>query len=480
MSAFGGLILTNKGRNLQAKAQLGTALHFTRIALGDYDIGGESILDLSSLKHEVKSLPIVKLKLLSVGKAVVGAVFSNEDMKSGFYWREIGIFANDPENGEILYCYGNAGTNAEYIPAGGGADIIEKSIDVTAIVGNTTNVTATIDQSLIFASQKDIENKVDKVPGKQLSTEDYTTQEKQKLASLSNYSHPSEHPASMIKMGDGSTVEGKITSHLAENVQQFAGKLDKTDYVRTGGYAVTTGTPTAYAITLNPAPIAYVDGMGVTIKPLLTNTGASTLNVNGLGAKPIKNSDGTELSAGDLVSYGMYSLRYNSTTGNFILVNKGGGSVIKSIQRGYVNSTTTTENITISAVNVNKCIVRICSEGSGTLTTQMPSNLATIKLTSSTNVQILRTGTERNTFYWEVIEFNNVKSKQTGTYAGNGLISISAVNSLKSLLYVSSKTSSTTSFNAAIFAYDFADYTHISIYSGDSATEYEWQLIEFS
>ncbi len=211
MSAFGGLILTNKGRNLQAKAQLGTALHFTRIALGDYDIGGESILDLSSLKHEVKSLPIVKLKLLSGGKAVVGAVFSNEDMKSGFYWREIGIFANDPENGEILYCYGNAGTNAEYIPAGGGADIIEKSIDVTAIVGNTTNVTATIDQSLIFASQKDIENKVDKVPGKQLSTEDYTTQEKQKLASLSNYSHPSEHPASMIKMGDGSTVEERMT-----------------------------------------------------------------------------------------------------------------------------------------------------------------------------------------------------------------------------------------------------------------------------
>lgn len=216
MSAFGGLILTNKGRNLQAKAQLGTSLHFTRIGLGDYDIGGESILDLSSLKHEVKSLPIVKLKLLFGGKAVVGAVFSNEDMRSGFYWREIGVFANDPENGEILYCYGNAGINAEYIPAGGGADIIEKSIDVTAIVGNTTNVTATIDQSLIFASQKDIENKVDKVPGKQLSTEDYTTQEKQKLASLSNYSHPSEHPASMIKMGDGSTVEGKIMSHLAD------------------------------------------------------------------------------------------------------------------------------------------------------------------------------------------------------------------------------------------------------------------------
>lgn len=307
MSAFGGLILTNKGRNLQAKAQLGTALHFTRIALGDYDIGGESILDLSSLKHEVKSLPIVKLKLLSGGKAVVGAVFSNEDMKSGFYWREIGIFANDPENGEILYCYGNAGTNAEYIPAGGGADIIEKSIDVTAIVGNTTNVTTTIDQSLIFASQKDIENKVDKVPGKQLSTEDYTTQEKQKLASLSNYSHPSEHPASMIKMGDGSTVEGKITSHLA-------------DYTKQVPYAVATGTANSYAVTLNPAPTVLTEGMALSVKINVASTSTSTLNVNGLGAKTIKKANGTAVT--NLKANGIYTLRYDGI--NFILQGEGG------------------------------------------------------------------------------------------------------------------------------------------------------------
>ena len=47
-----------------------------------------------------------------------------------------------------------------------------------------------------------VSNKVDKVSGKGLSTEDYTTDEKTKLAGIednaNNYTHPSSHPASMI------------------------------------------------------------------------------------------------------------------------------------------------------------------------------------------------------------------------------------------------------------------------------------------
>ncbi|MCX4301724.1 MAG: hypothetical protein OSJ35_05780, partial [Alistipes sp.] len=47
-----------------------------------------------------------------------------------------------------------------------------------------------------------INKKVDKVAGKGLSTEDFTTAEKQKLAGIAaganNYTHPASHPASMI------------------------------------------------------------------------------------------------------------------------------------------------------------------------------------------------------------------------------------------------------------------------------------------
>lgn len=52
--------------------------------------------------------------------------------------------------------------------------------------------------SLMDALNAAIGNKVDKVEGKGLSTEDYTTEEKTKLAGLSNYTHPDSHPATMI------------------------------------------------------------------------------------------------------------------------------------------------------------------------------------------------------------------------------------------------------------------------------------------
>lgn len=66
------------------------------------------------------------------------------------------MFAQDPDLGEVLYCYGNAGANAEYIPAGGGPDVVEKIVDVKTIVGNVSTVNAVIDESLIFASTADL------------------------------------------------------------------------------------------------------------------------------------------------------------------------------------------------------------------------------------------------------------------------------------------------------------------------------------
>lgn len=53
-----------------------------------------------------------------------------------------------------------------------------------------------------YALKADLDGKVDKEEGKGLSTEDYTTAEKNKLAGIAananNYTHPSSHAASMI------------------------------------------------------------------------------------------------------------------------------------------------------------------------------------------------------------------------------------------------------------------------------------------
>ncbi|WII39707.1 hypothetical protein [Paenibacillus thiaminolyticus] len=156
MGAFGGLILTNKGRALQAKAQTGIELKYTRIKVGDGKLGGQSIPTLNNLISPKKSLDIKKLEV-RLGKAVVGSMLSNAGLESGFYFREIGVFAQDPEEGEILYCYANAGDNSEYIPPEGGPDVIEKYINVVTIVQNAPNVSAVIDGSLIYPTNKEME-----------------------------------------------------------------------------------------------------------------------------------------------------------------------------------------------------------------------------------------------------------------------------------------------------------------------------------
>ncbi|MHC2583656.1 hypothetical protein ACVI1J_004127 [Bradyrhizobium diazoefficiens] len=61
------------------------------------------------------------------------------------------------------------------------------------------------------------------------------------------------------------------------------------------------GTSNAYQVTMTPAPTAYFKYMTVICKIGNTNTGASVLNVNALGPKPIRHpADNSELSAGEL------------------------------------------------------------------------------------------------------------------------------------------------------------------------------------
>lgn len=65
-------------------------------------------------------------------------------------------------------------------------------------------------------------------------------------------------------------------------------------------YYVDKGIVNALAITPQPAPNAYTDGMSFLISPLRANTGPATLAVNTLSAEPIVHIDGSALQAGEV------------------------------------------------------------------------------------------------------------------------------------------------------------------------------------
>lgn len=84
-------------------------------------------------------------------------------------------------------------------------------------------------------------------------------------------------------------------------------------------HASDTGTANTYVVAPAPAVTAYVTGQVVTLKPGNANTGAATINVNGLGAKSIKTLTGAALSSGMLGTSAVHVLVYDGT--NFVLVN---------------------------------------------------------------------------------------------------------------------------------------------------------------
>jgi hypothetical protein len=159
--SFGGLILTQNGINIQGKVQGGKTLQFTRIGIGSGDLTGP-MTNVSAMINEIKSMPIVKFNVATGGKVTLGFVLSNQEIDSGFWWKEIGVYAKDPDTQqELLYAYGNAQSAAEYIPAGAGStDVIEKNVDVVLVVGTGGTITATIDKSHVYETIEDAEQKI--------------------------------------------------------------------------------------------------------------------------------------------------------------------------------------------------------------------------------------------------------------------------------------------------------------------------------
>jgi|14BtaG_2_1085337.scaffolds.fasta_scaffold04293_3 hypothetical protein len=78
-------------------------------------------------------------------------------------------------------------------------------------------------------------------------------------------------------------------------------------------YAADSGAADAYVITLAPVPSAYVSGQKYTFKATNASTGASTLNVNALGAKTIKKLNDQDVEANDIEAGHIIEVVYDGT-----------------------------------------------------------------------------------------------------------------------------------------------------------------------
>lgn len=139
MANWSGIILTDRGRALQAKVETGVSLNITKFKLGDGIASGalESLLDLV---HPLQTVGIGSVKALG-GMCEITGVLTNSSVTTGYYLRELGIYAMDPDLGEILYAI-TTDSAPDYLPPGGGNVVISEEFSINIAISNATNVTA--------------------------------------------------------------------------------------------------------------------------------------------------------------------------------------------------------------------------------------------------------------------------------------------------------------------------------------------------
>lgn len=87
------------------------------------------------------------------------------------------------------------------------------------------------------------------------------------------------------------------------------------------GAIATGGTSTAFTVSSNQGftTLAYLDGQMVAFTPHTTSGGTATLNVDALGAKPLRQAPNVELPSGALIQGTPYVATYYNSSSEFIL-----------------------------------------------------------------------------------------------------------------------------------------------------------------
>ena len=166
MAQFGGMELTNAGRNVLAKALAGKVLKFSRAWAGDgYLPEGQDVREMTQIVRPHREMEIAEINIPPhIGTAKITVILTNKELTTGFFFREIGLFAEDPDTGEeFLYGYCNSGNTADYMPGQDGPDAVYYRFDLTVIVDQAKNVTAIFSDNPLAVTHKQLDERSDEI-----------------------------------------------------------------------------------------------------------------------------------------------------------------------------------------------------------------------------------------------------------------------------------------------------------------------------
>lgn len=148
MGAFNTAVVTAKGQALLTKTLAGTCnIVFTKMCLSDAKLVGDLSV-LSDLTQVKQSAPVSQISVKNDTTVSCEVVFTNTDLQTGYDIRAIGLYATDPDEGEILYSVSTADESvgtADWMPPSAGNGVTNYVVNVITTVANASKVEVVVD-----------------------------------------------------------------------------------------------------------------------------------------------------------------------------------------------------------------------------------------------------------------------------------------------------------------------------------------------
>ncbi len=152
MAGWNNATMTDVGEALQAKVNAGlTKLTFTKIKVGSgvSTTNAQALTDIIASKWETTNFTVKR-----DGKIVtVDTFITNTGITEAFRMAEIGLFAQDPDKGEVLYAY-LTDSEPDRMPAEGGSTVVSQELSLGMTFSNSGNVTLTVNMGALVTREQ--------------------------------------------------------------------------------------------------------------------------------------------------------------------------------------------------------------------------------------------------------------------------------------------------------------------------------------
>lgn len=157
MAEFSRLVITDAGQALLAKMIAGSGnIRFTKVSTSEAGYEETQLQGLDSLSDVKQTSMISKVTRTNDTAIEIEAAFTNGDLEKGYYLRALGIYAVDPDGGEILYAAAKELSECCYMPAYNGATMSGIILTLVTTVGNAESVSLEVNPAGI-ATSKDVQ-----------------------------------------------------------------------------------------------------------------------------------------------------------------------------------------------------------------------------------------------------------------------------------------------------------------------------------